>query len=189
MIGRAALVAFLMLAYPPAGVMAVPTDYVVIPEQSTVAFRFTENGKKREGEFENFKGTGRFDQDAPGEAKLEFRVESRSIELGNELIDAFAQTREWFDSEAHPLVTFRLTSLEPLTAERYIAEGVLSIRGEARPVSAPVRLVFGDGVVHAEGDLRVDRKAYGLGMGASRAFVDIGAEVSVAFDLVARPVN
>lgn len=169
--------------------LAEPVAYVVVPERSSVSFRYTENGVAKQGEFARFTGTGRFDREAPEQADLSFRVESDSIDLGNKLVNAFAETEEWFDSAAHPYVQFRLTDLDLVSPERYIAEGKLTIRGRERGISAPVHLVFGENEVHAEGDLRVDRAAYGLGLGASRAFVDIGGEVSVVFDLIARPVN
>ncbi|HUF56182.1 MAG TPA: YceI family protein [Thermohalobaculum sp.] len=169
--------------------MAAPQDYVVVPELSSVSFHFTEGGVARAGEFERFTGTGTFDAEAPREAALAFEVESGSIELGNAIVEEFARAGEWFDSSNHASITFRLTALEPIAGERYLAEGVLGIKGRERPISAPVRLSFGDGEVEAEGDLRVDREAYRLGTGASQAFVDIGDEVSVRFELVARPVE
>lgn len=170
-------------------VAAAPQDYVVVPDRSSVSFHFTEGGVERGGEFERFSGTGTFDAQAPGEAALAFEVESGSIELRNAIVEEFARTGEWFDSSKHPSITFRLTSFEPLAGERYMAEGVLGIKGRERPISAPVRLSFGEGEVEAEGDLRVDREAYRLGTGASQAFVDIGSEVSVRFQLVARLVE
>lgn len=169
--------------------MAAPQDYVVVPDRSSVSFHFTEGGVERGGEFEQFTGTGTFDAETPGDAALAFEVESGSIELGNAIVEEFARTGEWFDSARHPSITFRLTGLEPIAADRYMAEGVLGIKGRERPISAPVRLSFGAGEVEAEGDLRVNRKAYHLGTGASQAFVDIGTEVSVRFDLVARPAE
>ena len=178
-----ALLAPLILAGPAA---AAPQSYAVVPDRSSVSFHFTEGGTERAGQFEKFSGTGTFDPQAPGEAALSFEVESRSIELGNAIVEEFARTREWFDSAAFPSITFRLTRLEPIASERYIAEGVLGIKGRERPISAPVRLSFGEGEVEAEGDLHVDREAYRLGTGASEAFVDIGREVSVRFRLVAR---
>lgn len=185
---RAAMAGLLLLA-GAAVAGAEPVTYVVVPERSSVEFRYTENGIPRTGVFARFIGSGQFDVDAPEDAKLSFRVESASIDLGNTLVNAFAQSSEWFDSQNHPHVLFRLTGLESIGPERYIAEGVLSIRGRERAISAPVTLEFGEGEVRAEGDLRVDRVAYGLGTGVTRAFVTIGREVSVLFDLTARPVE
>lgn len=187
-LGRSIGALMLLLGALPAAAWAAPVSYVVVPERSSVSFRYTENGVPKQGEFRRFAGAGRFDQASPDEADLSFAVESASIDLGNRLVNAFASTEEWFDSTRHPEVRFRLTHLAPVAPERYIAEGLLTIRGETRGISAPVRLAFGEGEVMAEGDLRVDRAAYGLGLGASQAFVDIGREVSVVFALVARPV-
>lgn len=187
-VGTAAFLAWLGML-PGDAALAAPRSYALVPERSSVSFHFTEGGEEQSGAFERFRSSGVFDPDAPDEAALEFAVEPRSIDLGNALFEEFAQSREWFHSAEHPEITFRLTDLERVAPERYLAEGVLGIKGRERPVSAPLRLSFGEREVEAEGDLRVDRVDYRLGTGASRAFVDIGREVSVRFRLVARPAE
>ena len=186
-VGVAALVGWLQATTPAA--LAEPRSYVVVPERSSVTFSYTDGGEARSGTFEDFTGSGTFDVEAPGEARLEFAVAPRSIELGNGLFEEYAQSSEWFDSVRSPEITFRLTHLEPISGERYMAEGVLGIKGRERPISAPVRLGIGEAEAEAEGDLRIDRKAFNLGLGPSAAFADIGREVSVGFRLVARPVR
>ena len=172
-----------------AAAAAEPRSYVVVPEQSVISFHYTDGGEERSGRFERFSGSGTFDREAPGEAVLEFDVAPRSIELGNGLFEEYAQSGEWFDSVDWPSITFRLTGLEPIAGERYMAEGMLAIKGRDRPISAPVRLAIGEGRAEAEGDLRIDRGAYNLGLGPSQAFADIGREVSVRFRLTARPAE
>ena len=172
-----------------AAAAAEPRSYVVVPERSVISFHYTDGGEERSGRFERFTGSGTFDRDAPGDAALEFEVAPRSIELGNGLFEEYAQSGEWFDSGDWPRITFRLTGLEPIAGERYLAEGRLVIKGRERAISAPVRLAIGESRAEAEGDLRIDRRVYDLGLGASRAFADIGREVSVRFRLTARPAE
>ena len=130
-----------------------------------------------------------FDPDAPGEAALELRIESASIDLDDALASAFATSAEWFDSVNHPLVVYRLLKLTPESGDDYHATGTLTIRGRTRPIETTIALEIGDGEAHAAGSLRLDRTDYWLGVGPSALFVDIGREVAVRFDLIARPVR
>lgn len=181
-----ALAAVLMAGSLPAA--AAPRAWTVMPEQSSVSFLYTESGVDREGQFESFEGSGQLDDAAPESATLEVKVTSRSISLGSTLVDAFATSAEWFDSANHPLIVYRLTGLEHLFGDRFLSSGTLSIRGVEHDVVAPVMLDIGAETAHATGEVRLDRRDYGLGVGPSAAFVEIGRDVAVRFDLTARPV-
>ncbi len=141
------------------------------------------------GHFARFAGGGVFDRDAPGEATLELRIESASIDLDDAMVSAFATSAEWFDSVNYPLVVYRLLELTPVGGNDYHATGTLTIRGRTRPIETTITLVVGDTEAHASGSLRLDRKKYWLGVGPAALFVDIGREVAVRFDLIARPVR
>lgn len=182
-----AVAALLAVAAPPAAAVAV--DYQVVPELSEVQFIYTENGVEKTGTFRSFAGGGTLDPAALDRARLDIAVESDSISLGNTLVDSFAQSAEWFAADRYPEVRFRLGELRSMGEHRYLARGTLSIRGRENAVAAPVQLEFGDGEVRATGDLTVDRRNYGLGLGPSAAFVEIGPVVTVRFALTARPAQ
>lgn len=185
----ATLAAALLLLLPPGPSPAATSDYDLVPERSEVGFIYTADGKEQEGQFRRFTATGRFDPEAPETATLELEVASGSISLGNPLVDAFAASPDWFDSSRHPNVRFRLERLDPIGEERYLARGTLEIRGVEQAVAAPVTLSFRDGLVHAEGDLTIDRRLYRLGTGAFSMIVEIGPIVTVRFALTAQPAR
>ncbi len=169
--------------------LAAATEWSVDPSQSRILFEYQADGNPAEGHFTAFAGTGRFDPAAPGEARLEFRIESASIDLDDRKAEAFATSAEWFDSESHPHIVYRLNGLTPLEGNRYRAEGELSIRGRTRPVTTTLELEIDEGEARAAGTLRVDRTKYMLGVGPISLFVEIGREVAVRFELVAHPVR
>ena len=171
----------LALPAPAAGL-----EWAVVPEQSRVLFDYSRNDQPDTGHFARFTGGGVFDRDAPGEATLELRIESASIDLGEPIVSAFATSAEWFDSANYPLVVYRLLKLTPESGNDYHAAGTLTIRGRTRPIETTITLEIGDGEAHASGSLRMDRKDYRLGVGPSALFVKIGREVAVRFDLIAR---
>ncbi len=162
-------------------------EWTVVPEQSQVLFDYRRNDQPAVGHFAKFAGGGVFDRDAPGDATLELRIESASIDLDDGLASAFATSAEWFDSVNHPLVVYRLLKLTPESGNDYHATGTLTIRGRTRPIETTITLEIGDDEAHASGILRLNRKDYWLGVGPSALFVKIGREVAVRFDLIARP--
>lgn len=182
---RPARIAALGLALA-AGLAAAATQWAVVPVESRIVFGYEADGAPVEGVFTRFSGEGTFDPAAPGDATLELRIDSASIELGDARAGAFATSAEWFDSANHPHIVYRLLGLTPLGGTSYRAEGELSIRGRTRPVSTTVELEIGADVARASGTLEIDRKDYGLGVGPMALFVDIGRDVAVRFELVAR---
>jgi polyisoprenoid-binding protein YceI len=181
-----ALAALVCLSLPAAG---AGLEWAVVPEQSRVLFEYRRNDQPAVGKFTKFAGGGAFDRTAPGEATLELRIESASIDLNDTLASAFAISAEWFDSRHHPLVVYRLSKLTPEGGNDYHAVGTLEIRGRTLPIETTITLEIGDGEAHAAGTLRLDRTDYWLGVGLSALFVDIGHEVAVRFELTARPVR
>ena len=179
-----ALAALICLA-PPAA--AGGLEWAVVPEQSQVLFEYSRNDQPAVGHFARFAGGGVFDRDAPGDATLELRIESASIDLGEPMASMFATSTDWFDSGNFPLLIYRLTGLTPEGGNDYHAVGTLTIRGRTRPIETTITLEIGDHEAHASGTLRLDRMDYWLGFGLTALFVDIGREVAVRFDLIARP--
>lgn len=189
--GALALAIWILSAPALGGVRAVAAaaDWVVVPEQSQVLFDYQRNGQQAGGLFARFEGSGVFDADAPSGATLELRIDTTSIDLGDALVSAFATSAEWFDSSNFPQVIYRLVSLTPEDGNNYHAVGELMIRGRTQPIETTINLEFDGDDAHVRGILTLDRSEYRLGVGPSALFVDIGREVAVRFELVARPVR
>ena len=152
-----ALAALTCLALPA---LASGLEWTVVPEQSRVLFDYRRNDQPAVGHFARFSGGGVFDRDAPGEATLELRIESASIDLGEPLASAFATSAEWFDSRNHPQVIYRLLKLTLESGNDYHATGTLTIRGRTRPIETTITIEIGDDEAHASGSLRLNRKDY-----------------------------
>lgn len=165
--------------------LAKAADWVVQPAASEILFEYTTDGNAKTGVFGSFGGTGEFDAQNPANATLELRIETSSIDLDDILASSFAQSAEWFDSKNHPDVIYRLISLTPIEGNRYEAKGQLTIRGEERPISSQIDLEIGADSAAAKGSLQIVRADYLLGVGPSAAFVEVGPNVTVSFDLKA----
>lgn len=181
---RLALAGLLVVA-PALAAMAGAAAWTIVPADSRVTFGFERNGKPAEGEFRRFEGSGTFDEAAPGAATLEMRIESASIDLGNRTASEFATSAEYFDSEHHPLVTYRLLHLTPAGGGQYMAEGELSIRGWPRRTESMISLDIHGDTARAQGALTILRKDFFFGVGPTSLFVNLGPEITVSFDLTA----
>jgi polyisoprenoid-binding protein YceI len=183
------LAALLGLTPGIAPTAAVAARWTVAPDQSSILFDYERNHRQAGGRFAMFTGVGVFDRAAPGDATLELRIESASIDLDDPLASAFATSAEWFDSANHPQVIYRLIELTPEGGDSYHARGELTIRGRTRPIETMITLDIGADSARASGSLRIDRKDYLLGVGPSALFVEIGAQVAVRFELTAHPAK
>lgn len=177
-------IAALVLWMMPMAVNAA--TWVVEPQGSSVAFDYMRNGNPATGTFATFKGTGEFNPDRPEDASITIRIDTRSIDLMDTMATAFATSAEWFDSKNHPFVIYELTELKPRPDGMYAAKGLLTLRGKTMPVSSVLDLDLDNGAAKATGTLRLNRVDYLLGVGPSAAFVEIGREVSVRFNLTGR---
>lgn len=172
-----------------AGLGALPAgaaDWAADPATSRMGFIYQRADAPAPGSFERFSGWGRFDPTRPNEAELRLEIETRSIALGSLLESAFATSAEWFDSGEHPVAVYELARLTPLSGDRYEALGTLTIKGRSQVVTSEIELEVTDGLrARASGSLMVNRRDFGLGVGPISAFVTIGDEVTVTFDLAA----
>ena len=168
---------------------AEAAQWAVDPASSQIVFEYQKDGSPAEGIFAEFSGSGSMDQADPGAATLELMIETRSIDLYDTMASAFATSAEWFDSKNHPQVIYKLHTLKEIGAPVYEAQGTLTIRGKSQPITSEIRLEIGDGNAKASGTLTIVRGDYLLGIGPSAAFVEIGPDVAVRFDLTARKTN
>ena len=171
------LTAALAVALILTPVVAPAKQWVIAPAQSYVVFEYERGGELRHGRFTGFAGEGTLDPEALGEARLELRLATDSIDLGsglaNALANALATSTEWFDSANHPLAVYRLRALTPLEDGSYWATGEITIRGRTRPITAGLVLEIGDEAAHAVGSLRLDRTEFQVGFGLTALLVGI----------------
>ena len=182
---RAAAFALLLMAAPE----AQAGEWEVDPDASEIRFDYTVDGKPFAGRFARVSGAGRFEPAAPERTRLDLRIAVESLELGNPLETAFALSSGWFDAKAHPTATYRLARLTPLGGGRWEALGDVTIKDRTVIVRTPLALEIAEDRAEAVGTVAFDRLEFGLGGGIGELFVEIGREVSVSFDLVARPAG
>jgi len=153
---------------------------------SVIAFEYALNDKPAAGRFTRVAGMGAFDPLDPEDATLTLEIDVTSLDLGDPVESAFALSVEWFDAKDHPSAVYRLAQLTALPDGRFEALGDLTIKGRQQVIRTPITLRIEGDMARAQGALAFDRRDFNVGLGASALFANIGTDVAVRFDIVAR---
>jgi len=119
------------------------------------------------GQFRKFSAEVDFDEADPTKSSVVAHIDASTIDTGIEARDAHLRSADFLDSESHPELTFRSTSIERRGGD-YLINGDLTIRGETRPVTLEAEI--GGVVPNLQGGRRaafsastkISRKAWGL---------------------------
>ncbi len=99
---------------------------------------------------------------AAGDVTGTVTVAAASVDTKNKQRDTHLRSKDFFDVDNHPDITYTAEGVKA-AGERVIVEGQLTVRGRTLP--APLDAVvsgFTDGEVQLDGELRVNRRDFGL---------------------------
>lgn len=120
------------------------------------------------GYFRSFDGTLTTESDDDfSNAKVDFTIDTASIDTNQEQRDEHLRSADFFDAEKNPKITFTSTALEK-KGDDYVLKGDLTMAGTTQPVTLDVEhggiVTDGYGNVKAgfEVNGKISRKAFGL---------------------------
>jgi polyisoprenoid-binding protein YceI len=99
----------------------------------------------------------------PAGASGELRIQATTLDTGNERRDTHLRSADFFDVDTHPVVTFTLTDVAVGADGALEASGVLKIRTNTLPVTAPLTAETDGEKLHLKTAISVDRAAAGVG--------------------------
>jgi polyisoprenoid-binding protein YceI len=119
---------------------------------------------------------------------LDIKIQAASVNSGSGMKDGKLKSKDFFDAEHDPLITFHSTKITQTGPNTVELDGDFTIRG----VTKPEKLTFtitgkGTGVGEITGTMAFDRKDYGMNKGIP--FVTIADRVEVIVDLKGKRVS
>lgn len=137
--------------------------YRLDPDHATLLFKLDHLGfSTYVGRFNEFDASLDFDESDPKAARLEARVATASIDVGNPDFEETLRGAAWFDTETFPEARFVSTSIEITGENAGRVTGDFTLMGETRPVTLDV--TFNGGARN------LLTRRYTLGFAASGAF-------------------
>jgi polyisoprenoid-binding protein YceI len=161
-----------------------PTDvpiFKITPVKSTVKFG-VKASVPIEGVFDKWDATLTFTSNHAEDAVLDVKIEAASVDTGSGMKDGKLKSKDFFDVEHSPYITFHSTKVVQTGPNTFDLQGTFTIRGVSRPETLHLTL-SGKGTGHGEiaGTMAFDRKDYGMNSGIP--FIKIADRVEVTVDL------
>ena len=151
----------------PALASAELATYKVDADHSGVSFTIRHFVTNMPGRFRDFDGIIKYDPKNPAASSVEFTVQAASIDTANNNRDEHLRSKDFFDVEKFPTLTFTSTKVVSKGANSLEVTGNLTMHGVTKQVTIPVEVLgFAKTPRGEKGgfetSFKVDRKEYGI---------------------------
>jgi polyisoprenoid-binding protein YceI len=155
--------------------------FEITPEESTITFD-VKASVAIVGKFEKWDATLTFTSPELSTAVLDIKIQAASVNTGSGMKNGKLKSKDFFNVEEDPLITFHSTKVEQTSPDAVAIDGDFTIRG----VTKPERLTFalpdkGNSSGTVTGTMAFDRKQFGMNSGIP--FIKIADRVEVTVNL------
>lgn len=122
------------------------------------------------GIFKDFRGTVDFDADNRSNSSVEFSANIESLDTGNSVRDKHVKSKDFFDAEIYPEMSFQSASLDQFGID-WILTGDLTIKGITKQISFPFSMTggisdpWGGTRFGIAAETTIDRREFGINFG------------------------
>jgi polyisoprenoid-binding protein YceI len=161
--------------------------FVITPETSTVKF-FVKASVALEGNFDKWDATLTFTSTDVSTGVLDIKIQADSVNTGSGMKDGKLKSKDFFNVEHDPLITFHSTKLVQTGPNTFEVDGNFTIRGVTKPEKLTLAVSgIGTGSGDITGTMAFDRKDYGMNSGIP--FIKIADRVEVTVNLHGKRVS
>ncbi len=172
------LLAFSLLPTP--GRAQVPV-FETAPVDSAIKF-YVKASVALVGNFDKWDATLTFASPDVTTGVLDIKIQAATVSTGSGVKDKKLKSKDFFDVEQNPLITFRSTKVVQTGPDTFDVIGDFSIRGVSKPETLKLEVEGkGTGKGTIKGTMAFDRKDYGID--GSIPFIKIADRVEVNVDL------
>ncbi|MBC7667131.1 MAG: YceI family protein [Gemmatimonadaceae bacterium] len=157
-----------------------------VAKSSTLGFSAAWEDNTIQGQFKRWTADILFSPDALDRSKLTVSIDMASAATGDDQRDASLPSEDFFAAATHPKAVFTASKFRKTGEGRFVADGVLDLRGVKKPVSLPFLLKIDGDTATARGVTTLDRTVFGVGQGEWASTSEIGAKVKVSFAIAAK---
>ena len=156
----------------------------LVPAQSEINFTVKQMGVPLDGKFSKFDAQVTFDSKKPEAGKIDFSIDLGSVAVGDADTTKELKKPEWFNQAKFPSATFSSTGIQTIAPGKLEVAGLLSIKGNAKPIVVPVTLTPGSsGMTTVQGSFTIKRVDFKIGEGDWADVSIVANDVAVKFKL------
>ena len=169
-----------VVVFVPNGLAQAPV-FEITPVHSWIKFH-VKSSATIAGKFDKWDADLRFASPDETTGVLEIKIEAASVDTGSGLKNGKLKSKDFFDVEQNPFITFKSTKFVATGPHTYEVDGDFTIRGVSNPEKLTLTVSgkgTGSGELH--GAMVFNRKNYGMNKGIP--FISIADHVDVNFHL------
>ncbi len=182
-----AAVLTLLLIAPSAQAAAFKVDV----DHSAVTFKVKHLFSWVQGKFSKFDGAIEYEQGKPETWSAQGSIEIASIDTGVEKRDTHLKSKDFFDAEAFPKITFKTGKVEVISDNKAKVEGLLTMHGIEKPVVLDVDILgvakdpWGNVAAGFSATTKINRKDFGINWNQTldNGGLLVGEEVLITLDV------
>jgi polyisoprenoid-binding protein YceI len=161
--------------------------FEITTEESTIKFD-VEASVAIVGKFDKWDAKLTFTSPELSTGVLDIKIQAASVDTGNAMKNRKLKSKDFFDVEHNPLITFHSTKVEQTGPNTVAFDGDFTIRGVTKQERLTLTLP-GErtGVDTVNGTMAFDRKQFGMNSGIP--FIKIADRVEVTVNLKAKRVS
>jgi polyisoprenoid-binding protein YceI len=161
--------------------------FKITPGESSVKF-FVKASVALTGNFKKWDATLTFKSPDVHSGVLDIEIQAATVDTGSGMKDGKLKSKDFFDVESNPLITFKSTGIVQTGPTTFDVPGTFTIRGVSKPETLTLTVDgIGTGSGTIKGTMAFDRKQYGMNSGIP--FIKIADRVEVTIDLHATRVS
>ena len=165
----------------------VPVFAISPPPTSSVKF-FVKASVALTGNFDKWDATLVFTSPDVTTGVLDIKIQAASVNTGSGMKDDKLKSKDFFDVEKNPLITFHSTKVVQTGPNTFDIPGTFTIRGVSKPETLSLTVSgIGTGEGDIKGTMAYDRKDYGMNSGIP--FIKIADRVEVNISLHGKRVS
>lgn len=178
---RAGFVALFAAAGLCAAGAARAADWRSDAAGSSLGFVATFEGNAVAGTFRQFDVRLRLDASGAAPGSLDVLVTVTSADMKIADVNREIRGKPWFDYAGFPAAEFHSTDVHRVQGDAFVAKGTLLLKGVRQPVEVPFTWNESGNGATLQGELTLQRGAFGIGTGEWAAADVIGADVKVRY--------
>jgi polyisoprenoid-binding protein YceI len=141
-----------------------------------------------EGKFDKWDASLTFTSPDVTTGVLDIKIQAASVNSGSGMKDDKLKSKDFFDVNQNPLITFKSTKVVQTGPTTFDVPGTFTIRGVSKPETLTLTVNgAGTGSGYIKGTMAFDRKDYGMNSGIP--FIKIADRVEVTVDIFAKRVS
>ncbi len=182
-----ALFVFVVGTFAAFSPLADATKWKVDDSHSTVSFAIDHGFVPTTGRFDKFKGDLNFSPENLADSKANFTIDINSVNTQEPKRDKHLKSKDFFNAEEYPSMTFVSSKFTKVDDKNYIAHGKLTIRNVTKDIELPFKVLGigqhpakkGTTVMGIKAKTTIDRTDYEVGTGSWTATAIVGDEVEI----------